>query len=573
MGRLHRALNHRAVRLAGPILGLACSAVFISRLDFHEVGSAFGSLALVWMVPVLVFGCVNLWLRAVRWGVLLAPAAPLPTAQLLGVGISAALAGLEPAGARRRRRQGVAGDPPARRQADRRRGGRAAGAAGGRPDLRRLHLGRGAGRRRGRLAARPSGWAPSPSTCRPCSPSRSQAGTSARVPPSAEPTGPAWHPRRLLDHAVGAAHRRGPRLLVRATQLSVLAWAAEAVSYYCLLVAFGWLAPPTLPFAAVGVANFAFAVPGRPAGVGTFHVPVSSLLVDSFGAEPGLAAAYAVVLHLAVLAPVPIVWVLLAARRRWQAVTVRTVHVRSVHVDAVSPNRPDSARQTARSPRASSGARRPPRTRSRATTRTTTGGPPSRPGRCRTGPASPATTSIATTTTSRCSPSLGRPAHRLSLEWSRIEPRPGELSHEALDHYRRVLESLRGARHRADRHAPPLLQPDLAGRARRLDPPRGRRAVRALRQARRPRVPRSGPLLGHPQRAGRLRLAGLDHGRLAPAPARRHARRVHGPAQHGAGARAGVPRHEGRAAGRARSASRTTGGCSTRPIRGGAATA
>jgi uncharacterized membrane protein YbhN (UPF0104 family) len=111
-------------------------------------------------------------------------------------------------------------------------------------------------------------------------------------------------------------------------QLSVLAWAAEAASYYCLLVAFGWIATPTLPFAAVGVANFAFAVPGAPAGVGTFHVPVSSLLVDSFGAEPGLAAAYVVVLHLAVLAPIPILWLLLAARRRWQAVQVRTVHVR-----------------------------------------------------------------------------------------------------------------------------------------------------------------------------------------------------------------------------------------------------
>lgn len=38
---------------------------------------------------------------------------------------------------------------------------------------------------------------------------------------------------------------------------------------------------------------------------------------------------------------------------------------------------------------------------------------------------------------------LGQTAHRLSIEWSRIEPRPGELSHEALDHYRKVLESLR----------------------------------------------------------------------------------------------------------------------------------
>ena len=38
--------------------------------------------------------------------------------------------------------------------------------------------------------------------------------------------------------------------------------------------------------------------------------------------------------------------------------------------------------------------------------------------------------------------SLGQNAHRLSLEWSRIEPAPGEWSQAALDHYRRVLESL-----------------------------------------------------------------------------------------------------------------------------------
>jgi beta-glucosidase len=37
---------------------------------------------------------------------------------------------------------------------------------------------------------------------------------------------------------------------------------------------------------------------------------------------------------------------------------------------------------------------------------------------------------------------LGQNAHRLSLEWSRVEPAPGEFSRAALDHYRRVLECL-----------------------------------------------------------------------------------------------------------------------------------
>ncbi len=37
---------------------------------------------------------------------------------------------------------------------------------------------------------------------------------------------------------------------------------------------------------------------------------------------------------------------------------------------------------------------------------------------------------------------LGQNAHRLSLEWSRIEPAPGEFSAAAIRHYRGVLESL-----------------------------------------------------------------------------------------------------------------------------------
>jgi beta-glucosidase len=38
--------------------------------------------------------------------------------------------------------------------------------------------------------------------------------------------------------------------------------------------------------------------------------------------------------------------------------------------------------------------------------------------------------------------SLGQNAHRFSLEWSRIEPAPGEFSRAAVDHYARVLDSL-----------------------------------------------------------------------------------------------------------------------------------
>ena len=41
--------------------------------------------------------------------------------------------------------------------------------------------------------------------------------------------------------------------------------------------------------------------------------------------------------------------------------------------------------------------------------------------------------------------SLNHNAHRLSVEWSRIEPAPSEFSRAALNHYRRVLTALRDA--------------------------------------------------------------------------------------------------------------------------------
>lgn len=38
---------------------------------------------------------------------------------------------------------------------------------------------------------------------------------------------------------------------------------------------------------------------------------------------------------------------------------------------------------------------------------------------------------------------LGHTAHRFSVEWSRVEPRPGEWQAEVLDHYRQVVSALR----------------------------------------------------------------------------------------------------------------------------------
>ena len=94
-----------------------------------------------------------------------------------------------------------------------------------------------------------------------------------------------------------------------------------------------------------------------------------------------------------------------------------------------------------RFPTASSGARRRPRTRSKAATGTTTGGRWStrRTSACVEPSGDACDTSTATPRTSRSCRELGFGAYRFSIEWSRIEPEDGEFSPAALDHYRRMI--------------------------------------------------------------------------------------------------------------------------------------
>src|SRR5438046_2120492 len=110
---------------------------------------------------------------------------------------------------------------------------------------------------------------------------------------------------------------------------------------------------------------------------------------------------------------------------------------------------------------------------------------------------------------------LNQNAHRLSIEWSRIEPSEGEFDSRQLRHYRDVLGELRAADH-LDGHPAPLHKSalvraqgglDLAGRTARIHVLRASRH----RRARRPRRH-----VVHHQRAQHLWRERLDHGRLSP---------------------------------------------------------
>ena len=128
---------------------------------------------------------------------------------------------------------------------------------------------------------------------------------------------------------------------------------------------------------------------------------------------------------------------------------------------------------------------RPPRTRSRAATGTTTGGRSStRPASGTTEPSGDACDhfwrypdDIAMLA------DLGFGAYRFSLEWSRIEPEEGEFSRNALDHYRRMIAACRDNDVLPGRHVPSLHDAPLGRGRRRLGQPRDRRPLRPLLRA------------------------------------------------------------------------------------------
>ena len=115
--------------------------------------------------------------------------------------------------------------------------------------------------------------------------------------------------------------------------------------------------------------------------------------------------------------------------------TRRTVGVR--WPSALRRSRPSPRRSAGPRRSASCGARRSRRIRARGTTPTPTPGCSRTSHRrsTRTAPATHATATIA------LNAALGFNCYRFGIEWSRIEPSPGQFSDAELDHYERVLQT------------------------------------------------------------------------------------------------------------------------------------
>lgn len=295
--------------VAGAALGLAGAVLFLASMDAIAVRDVLSGINWWLVLPTLLLGCVNFWLRTLRWGVLLGPKANLRTSQLAGIGLTAGLIGLIlPARGGDVVKLALASRLPQISVAQ----------VAAAELLERLVDGvvLGSFITGSAMATGDSNWLLffgllALAVHGPIFAALPLAG---RMKYDDKTSGSGSRIKRLILQAIEAVRQTDRARIVRAIKLSVLAWCAQAVACYLLLMAFGWLASPALSLATVGVTNFAFGVPGAPAGLGTVEFPMRHLM-DHFGAEPGLASAYPIAMHLSILAPLPFLWALMSLYR------------------------------------------------------------------------------------------------------------------------------------------------------------------------------------------------------------------------------------------------------------------
>ncbi|HLH22010.1 MAG TPA: lysylphosphatidylglycerol synthase transmembrane domain-containing protein [Chloroflexota bacterium] len=113
---------------------------------------------------------------------------------------------------------------------------------------------------------------------------------------------------RLIHSFVdGLAVLRQAHALAAVLGLSVLAWLAEATMYYLVMLGFPFPARPEAALLGAAAANFGAMIPSSPGYVGTFDLPLQIVLTEVFGVALAQATSYTLVLHAALVVPVVLV--------------------------------------------------------------------------------------------------------------------------------------------------------------------------------------------------------------------------------------------------------------------------
>lgn len=105
----------------------------------------------------------------------------------------------------------------------------------------------------------------------------------------------------------GLSALREGRTTLLAIGLSFAAWLAEAAMYALIMRGFGFDAGPAAAMLAMVAGNLGTMVPSSPGYLGTFDLPVQTVLTELFAVDPNLATSYTLVVHAALIGPVVLV--------------------------------------------------------------------------------------------------------------------------------------------------------------------------------------------------------------------------------------------------------------------------
>jgi glycosyltransferase 2 family protein len=122
--------------------------------------------------------------------------------------------------------------------------------------------------------------------------------------------------RLVLTFVDGLAVLRQARALASVLALSLIAWLAEATMYYVIMLGFPFPARPEAALLGAAAANIGTMIPSSPGYVGTFDLPLQKVLVEVFGVPLALATSYTLVLHAALVLPVVVLGLFFVWRDR-----------------------------------------------------------------------------------------------------------------------------------------------------------------------------------------------------------------------------------------------------------------
>jgi glycosyltransferase 2 family protein len=96
--------------------------------------------------------------------------------------------------------------------------------------------------------------------------------------------------------------------------LSLVAWTLEAGMYFVLMFSFPFSAGYLGAILGTAAANLGTMIPSAPGYIGTFHLLMSSALIGTFGIEASIATSYTLLVHAALIVPVSLLGLLLLWR-------------------------------------------------------------------------------------------------------------------------------------------------------------------------------------------------------------------------------------------------------------------